>query len=73
MIETSLMVEDYPEQPEPKLKCYQFEFNAKQSGYGIVYAEDIEKARELINNNEYDDIIDNWGFELEEIIDIKED
>lgn len=72
MIETSLMVNDYPEPEEPKLKCYQFEFNARQSGYGVVYAKDIEEARELINNGDYDDIIDTWGFEIEEITNIEE-
>ena len=62
----------YPSPPEPKEKCYQFEFNATISGYGYVYAEDVEQAEELINSGEYDDIVDTWNMEIEEITKIEE-
>ena len=67
------MTERPLEPPESKNKCYQFDFNASISGYGIVYAEDIDQAREFINNKEYDDIIDTYNMEIEEITNIKED
>ena len=66
------MIERPLSPPEPETKCYQFDFNATISGYGIVYAKNEEKAREYINNKEYDDIIDTWDMEIEEITDIKE-
>lgn len=63
----------YPEPPEPKEKCYKFEFNATISGYGYVYAENQEEAKELIDNGEYDDIVDTFDMEIEEITSIEED
>ena len=63
----------YPEPPEPKEKCYQFEFNATISGYGYVYAESFEQAEEKINSGDYDDIVDTWGMEIEEITKIEEE
>lgn len=63
----------YPEEPEPATKCFQFEFNASVSGYGIVYAKDEREARELVNNGSYDDIMDTWGMTIEEITSIRED
>lgn len=61
----------YPEPPESKLKCYQFEFDATISGYGFVYAEDEEQAKGLIMRGEYDDIIDTWGMEITDVTDIE--
>lgn len=72
MIDTSLMVNDYPEPSEPKLKCFKFEFKATIGGLGIIYAEDIKQAEIMAKNNEYDDIIDTWGMEIEEITEIEE-
>ena len=72
MIDTSLMVNDYPELSEPKLKCFKFEFKATINGYGIIYAEDIEQAEEGLKNGEYDDILDTWGMEIEEVTEIEE-
>lgn len=72
MIDTSLMVNDYPEPTEPKLKCFKFEFKATIGGIGIIYAEDIKQAEIMVKNNEYDDIIDTWGMEIEEITEIEE-
>lgn len=60
----------YPEPPESKLKCYKFNFDAEISGYGIIYAEDEEQAKELILKQEYDDIIDTWGMEITDVTDI---
>ena len=73
MIETSLMVTDYPEPPEPKEKCYKFDFNATISGYGYVYAENVDEAIEKASNNEYDDIVDTWDMNIEEVTRIEED
>ena len=61
----------YPEPPESELKCYQFEFDATISGYGFVYAENEEQAKELIMQDEYDDIIDTWGMEITDVTDIE--
>ena len=63
----------YPEPPEPKEKCYQFEFNATISGYGIVYAEDEFSALLKAERGDYDDIMDTWGMEITEITKIEED
>lgn len=71
-METSLNVTDYPEPPEPQVKCYQFDFNARISGYGIVYASSIEEARRLAENGEYDDIMDTYDLEIQEITGIEE-
>jgi hypothetical protein len=73
MIDTSLMVTDYPEPQEPKLKCFKFEFTGTLKGLGIIYAEDIKQAKEGAINGEYDDIIDTWGMEIEEITEIEEE
>lgn len=63
---------NYPEPQEPKLKCFKFEFTATLRGLGIIYAEDIKQAEIMAKNNEYDDIIDTWGMEIEEITEIEE-
>ena len=63
----------YPEEPEPKEKCYQFEFNATISGYGIVYAEDELSASLKAEQGDYEKIIDKWGIEITEITKIEED
>lgn len=62
----------YPEPPEPKIKCYQFDFNATISGYGIIYASSLEEARRLVENGEYDDIVDTYDLEIQEITGIEE-
>lgn len=71
-METSLNVTDYPEPPEPQVKCYQFDFNATISGYGIVYASSIEEARRLAEKGEYDDIMDTYDLEIQEITGVEE-
>lgn len=63
----------YPEPPEPKEKCYKFEFDASIKGYGLVYAETEAEARELIATKDYDEIIDTWDFEIDEVTSLKED
>ena len=63
----------YPEPPESKEKCYQFEFNATERGYGYVYAKNATEAEEKIKNGEYDDIIETFDMQIEEITNIKED
>lgn len=72
MIDTSLMVNDYPEPSEPKLKPFRFNFSATIDGMGIIYAEDIKQATEGAINGEYDDIIDTWNLKIEEITEIEE-
>lgn len=72
-IETKeLGIGSYPEPQEEKEKCYQFDFNATIRGYGIVYATNIEQAKELIDSGDYDDIMDTFDMQIEEITDIKE-
>lgn len=61
----------YPEPPESKLKCFKFNFDAEISGYGLVYAEDEEQAKELITHDKYDDIVDTWGMEMTDITKIE--
>ena len=74
MIDTrGLGAGSYPEPQEPKEKCYQFEFNATISGYGYVYAESVERAEELINSGSYDDIVDTYDMNIEEITKIEEE
>lgn len=72
-METSLMVTDYPEPPESKEKMYKFEFEASIKGYGYVYAENEDEAKELINSNDYGDIVDTWDMEIQEITKIEEE
>lgn len=62
----------YPEPPEPQEKCYQFDFNATISGYGIVYAEDEMQAKELAESGDYEEIIDTWDIKIQEITNVKE-
>lgn len=63
----------YPEEPGPKEKCYQFEFNATISGYGIVYAEDEFSASLKAEQGDYDEIMDTWGMEITEVTKVEED
>lgn len=63
----------YPEPPESEYKTYQFDFNASIKGYGVVTAKSEAEARELINISDYDDIIDTYDMQIEEITNIKED
>ena len=71
-METSLNVLDYPEPSEPQVKCYQFDFNATISGYGIIYASSLEEAKSLAEKGEYDDIMDTYDLEIQEITDVEE-
>ena len=63
----------YPEEPEPKEKCYQFEFNATISGYGIVYAEDEFSASLKAEKGDYEEIMDTWGMKITEVTKVEED
>ena len=73
MIETKgLGAGSYPSPPEPIEKTYQFDFDASTRGYGVVTASNIEEARKLIETNDYDDIVETYGLNIEEITDIKE-
>lgn len=53
-------------------KCYQFTFKGSIGGYGIVTAKSKEEAMEKIKSNDYDDIIDTWDMEIEEVTSIEE-
>lgn len=60
MIETSLMVDDYPTPPEEKTKTVDFEVYVKMTFKNFELAED-ETPEDYINNNpcwecEYDEI-----------------
>lgn len=48
-------------------KVYQFDFIASIKGYGVVTASSKEEAIDLINNNDYDDIMDTFDMEIEDI------
>ena len=61
----------YPEPPEPKEKCYWFKFNATTKGAGYVYAENYERAEELINSGEYE-VDYTYDMEIEEITKFEE-
>ncbi len=64
MIETSLMVHDYPEAPEDKNKCYKFKCLCEAEV--TVYAEDYETAKEYCTLKN----CDNYEIgEVEEVID----
>lgn len=63
----------YPEPEETKEKCYQFDFKASCGGWGFVYAQNQEEAKEKIMDNEYDDIMEYYDYEIEEITRIKEE
>ena len=54
-------------------KCYQFTFKGSIGGYGIVSANSEEEAIEKIKSNDYDDIIDTFDMEIEEVTGIEED
>ena len=62
----------YYEPPEPKEKCYYFKFNATTKGYGYVYAENVERAEELIDSGQYE-VDYTYDMEIEEITKIEED
>ncbi|MCQ2978255.1 MAG: hypothetical protein MJ245_00460 [Clostridia bacterium] len=62
----------YPEPPEPKEKCYKFEFNASISGYGYVTAKNKEEAERFIFARAEDDIADTYDMQIEEITSIEE-
>ena len=62
MIETSLLVNDYPEPPEDKTKKIIFTCNCEVEI--TVYAEDEETAKEYCNITDCDD------YEVKEIVDI---
>lgn len=63
----------YPEPEEPKEKCYQVEFNASISGIAIVYAEDEFSASLKVEQNDYDDIVDTFDMQIEEVVNVRED
>lgn len=62
----------YPDAPENEEKCFEFKFVASECGFGIVYAKNYEEAIEKIKSNDYDDIIDTFDFQIENIIKIEE-
>ena len=53
-------------------KCFQFEFTGTIGGYGFVYANTEEEARERILKNDVDEIMDTWDMDIKEITNIKE-
>lgn len=72
MIETKeIGAGSYPEPNDEK--CFQFDFKASCGGYGIVFAKDKEEARTKITERNYDDIIEYFDYEIEEIIKIEEE
>lgn len=56
MIETSLMVEDYPEPSEPKEKYYTLTCTCNCECEISIWAESQEDAERQVSNGDYDDI-----------------
>lgn len=54
------------------MKTYQFDFNATQRGYGVVYADNVEESKRKILEGDYEDIIDTYDMEITEITNIEE-
>jgi hypothetical protein len=68
MIETKgLGAGSYPEPKENEKKCFKFTFTATVEGYGMVYAKSRMEAISLIMNQEYDDIIDTYNLQIEDV------
>ena len=63
----------YPDAPDNKEKCFKFEFIGSVKGHGYVYAETLEQAKELIQYKDEDVTIENFDFEIEDIIKIEEE
>jgi len=72
-MDTTELGAGYNPVPDEIKKTYQFEFNATISGYGVVTAKNYEDAKEMINNGDYDDIVDTWDMKIEEITNIEEE
>lgn len=58
---------------EEEYKTFQFEFNGSIKGYGVVTARNYEEAKKLIENGDYDDIIETYDEKVEEITKIEEE
>lgn len=58
---------------DEEYKTFQFEFNGSNKGYGVVTARTYEEAKELIENGDYDEIIETYGEKIEEITKIEEE
>ena len=56
-----------------KLMCYNFDFKGEVYGYGFVYAKNEEEARKKILNQDYDDVLDTYEYNVTEITNIEED
>lgn len=63
----------YPDAPENKEKCYSFKIVALCELEGYVYAENYDKAEELIMNSNTDERYLENIKEVEEITEIKEE
>ena len=55
------------------MKTYKFEAIASELVCGYVDAETKEEAIDLINNGNYDDILDTWNIKIEDITSIGEE
>lgn len=52
---------------------YQFEIEMKCTGLGVVEANNLDEAKELIKKEEWDDIIDTYNLTYVKLLEIKED
>lgn len=59
--------------PDEEYKIFQFQFNGSIKGYGVVTARNYDEAKELIENGDYDDIIETYSEKIEEITKIEEE
>lgn len=53
-------------------KCYKFYFRATIGGYGVVHAINEEEAERSVLSGDYDDIIDTFDMEIEEVTGLEE-
>ncbi len=54
------------------MKLYQFDFRATVTGYGVVEAKNLAEAKKKILSQDYDDIIDTYLGNIEEIVNIRQ-
>lgn len=62
----------YPS-PDEEERCFVFDFEASTRGYGIVYARTQEEAEAKVREGDYDDIIETYGLQIEDVTKIEEE
>lgn len=60
----------YPEPPEPKEKCYTFRCDCSVIGEISIYADNLEKAEDMLKAGEWNDG-DFYEYKIEDILSYK--